>query len=400
MQRNVNILLILSTVQKARRDKLSGIYDYARRHGWNTETVEPHPFARPVSDILAEHHIDGIIIDGHEACCKLPRNLKGRPPVVRIDAPPRSASALKCVNHDSAATAQLAAKTLLKSGFRHYAFLGTNPSIYWSIDRCHDFAAEIAAAGFKCYVFNGKEDALDGWLASLPKPCGLFAAMDLRAKTVADKCRKLGIRIPDEIAVLGVDNDEQLCESTYPALSSILPDFRHAGELAAALLDRTLRGEDTSAETILYGPLCVVTRESTRFMKVNLSGVSRANEFIRRNSCAGIKVADVVKAVAMPRRTLETHFFRSTGHTILDEILRTKLDKVREILSTTTRPIGLIASSCGFNSDIHLKNLFKKRFGMSMRDYRKNARCIQKASKTTTPMPNRRPCVVLSNLTS
>jgi LacI family transcriptional regulator len=209
------------------------------------------------------------------------------------------------------------------------------------------------------------------WLLALPKPCGIMAAIDLRAKQVLDTCLAAGIRVPEEIAVVGVDNDETLCENTLPTLSSVLPDFEGGGYLAAELLDRLMRGIQKKPTQLTYGVRRLVQRQSTLYVPKSDRLIGQAVEFIRLNACAGIAVMDDVEKMNVSRRYAERHFRAACGHSILEEIQRRRLERVCALLRETHLPIRAIGERCGYDSEIYLKVLFKKRFGTTMRAYRK-----------------------------
>lgn len=369
------VVVRLSTVQKARRDKLNGIYRYARRHGWDVQVAEDHPFAPKFANIVKARAPDGLILDGDAALDSVRQLLPTGVPIVYLDCPALSNDT---INHDNTETAHLAARSLLRLNLVHYAYVGTNPGVDWSCRRGAAFADTIVVGGGTCSVYDiastrrvrGDATRLRAWLVALPKPCGVFAAMDLRAKDVMNACASAGIKVPDDIALLGVDDDEPLCESTYPSLSSVAPDFQRGGMLAAELLDAKMWGQTTDAIPRLYGPQRIVVRESMRRYPVRTCAVSDAVEFIRRNACSGIRVEDVIPIMKVSRRTAEMSFRHATGHSILNEIECVRLDAVQTMLRANTHPINFIAQACGYNSDAYLKNLFKKRFGLSMRAWR------------------------------
>ena len=373
------VLVMLSTVQKARRDKLAGIYRAARGRGWDLRVVERHPFAPSLQDLLHDRLPDGAIVDGDGESGALPDALARHVPVVYLDRNSDAPDEI-IVNHDSAATARAVADYLVGLGLRHFAFVGTSPSVWWSEIRAQVFREAVQTAGGTYDIYapartKAREGSrLRNWLAELPRPCGVFAAMDIRASTVLESCSAVGLRVPDEIAVIGVDNDELLCESRWPALSSIQPDFQRAGELAVELLDNLLNGRTIPSSRHTYGPARIVVRESTRRLGANAARIRPALAFIRQNARAGIGVQDVVNVLGVSRRTMELSFRRATGQSILEAIQATRLDAVCRLLAETDTPIGLIAESCGYRSDTYLKNLFKRRFGQSMRAYRNTAR--------------------------
>jgi LacI family transcriptional regulator len=187
-----------------------------------------------------------------------------------------------------------------------------------------------------------------------------------------DACAWAGLAVPDEVAVLGVDNDEDLCETTTPPMSSILLDAERASYEAAEQLDALMRRATRKRKVITYGPVHVVSRRSTETTQIADIVVVQALEFIALNACSGIGVPDVVRHIRASRRLAEIRFRRELGHTILDEIQRVRLARVCTHLRETNLQIGEIVRACGFDSESHVSILFRRRFGCTMRDFRKN----------------------------
>src|SRR3954447_13908646 len=160
------------------------------------------------------------------------------------------------------------------------------------------------------------EDEIGQWLLTLPRPVGVMGAYDIRARHVLDACRRVGLPVPDQVAVVGVDNDEFLCSLTDPPLSSVAPDTRRTGYEAAALLDRLMSGrERRRGQAIFVEPLGVVTRRSTDVLAVGDGDISAAVQFIREHACEGIAVKDVLAEVPLSRRVLEDRFRKLLGRT-------------------------------------------------------------------------------------
>lgn len=174
------------------------------------------------------------------------------------------------------------------------------------------------------------------WLLDLPKPCGIMVAFDFKARQVLECCLRCGIPVPGDVAVIGVDNDEAICENTTPTLSSVLPDFEGGGYRAAELLDPLMRRTRRKPVTLTYGVKRIVHRQSSQHTSNPNWIALKAKEFIRLNACMDISVNDVAKHLNVSRRLAELRF--------------------RE--------------ACGYPTETHLKVLFKKRFGMTMREYR------------------------------
>lgn len=373
------VLVVLSTVHKARRDKLQGILKYVRLHGpWDVQTVEAHPHIARLGS-FKNWQPDGMIRDGSYP---IPfRGLRAlKIPTVLLDTNGRRTGRCFCVDHDSRRTAEAVADYYLRQGLEQFAFVGSVPRCFWSTARAEGFASRLAEHGHGCAIYQPKngmdwgleQEHMRRWLLSLPRPCGIMAAMDLRAKQVLDTCRLAEIRVPDELMVIGVDNDETICENTLPPLSSALPDFERGGYMAAELLDRLMRKTQRRAVQLAYGLNRIVIRQSTQRFRVPNPVATAVLEFIRLNACAGITVKDVVKHVKVSRRLAELRFREACGHSILDEIRHCRLDRVCVLLRETNLPIGEIGKRCGYENETYLKTLFKRRFGATMRAYRKH----------------------------
>jgi len=180
--------------------------------------------------------------------------------------------------------------------------------------------------------------------------------------------------VPDDIAVVGVDNDLTICENTTPTLSSVFPDFEGGGYLAAELLENLLRGIRGKPRHLTYGIRGVIQRRSSLHLRRSDQLIATAVEFIRLNACAGITVPDVAGHLNVSRRYAECHFRAVLGRSILNEIQNRCLERICALLRETNQPIRQIGESCGYDSETYLKTLFKRRFGMTMRDYRLRAR--------------------------
>ncbi len=377
------VLVALSTVEKAYRDKLKGVLKYAHLNGpWDVQTVDTHPFIARLGT-LRNWRPDGII---REASKPLPFHIArvGSIPTVLLDSPSAVCRRHSCVNHDSRQTAEAVADAFLRQGLEHFAYVGSIPQSYWSQRRERAFVQRLAKRGCACAVYDPEDVAetkdwgleqrhMLRWLRTLPTPCGIMAALDLRAKQVLDTCLVGELRVPEDFAVIGVDNDETLCENTTPTLSSVLPDFERGGYLAAELLDRTMRGLQDKPTGLTYGVKQIVHRQSSlRIGNANRLAASAA-EFIRINACAGITVLDVVRHLNVSRRLAELRFREACGRSLLDEIQNRRLERVCNLLRETHLPISAIGSRCGYQSELYLKVLFKKRFGTTMRAYRKKS---------------------------
>jgi len=191
---------------------------------------------------------------------------------------------------------------------------------------------------------------------------------------VLDACRRLGVPVPDEVAVVAVDNDELLCELAHPPLSSVIPNTRRTGYEAAALLDRLMNGGRARGETHLIPPLGVATRQSTDVLAIEDPHVSRAVRYIREHACDGINVRDVLRAVPQSRRLLEARFKKLLGRTPHEEILRVQLRRVKQLLTETDLPLETIAERTGFAHPEYLSVVFRREVGQPPSRYRAQGR--------------------------
>ena len=367
---------------RKRTRTIQGILKYARLNGpWDVQTLEARPYI-PMLGQFKNWRPDGIITRGlNETPAVLASVRVQNVPTVFLDAISPCSRHRHSVAHNPHAISEPVADFYMQQGLMHFAFVGTVPSAEWSSARAEAFANRLAQNGHTCAVYAPvttedwglEQKHMRKWLLSLPKPCGLMAALDLQAKQVLDTCLSAGIRVPEEIAVIGVDNDEMLCENTVPTLSSVLPDFEGGGYMAAELLDRLMRGRDQKSATLTYGIKRMMHRQSSQYsIRPPCRLAASAVEFIRLNACAGITVTDVARHLRASRRLTELRFREACGHSILEEIQRRRLDRVCALLRETRLTMEEIGERCGYQTETYLKVLFKKRFGKTMTEFRRN----------------------------
>lgn len=303
----------------------------------------------------------------------------GSIPVVYLDKDPAQKDGVRfSVNADLEGSAILAAKELLTLDLPCYGFVGFRKDLYWSRGREKAFSEALALNGRTCQIFNNTTDptmkrmtALRKWLKSLPKPCGLFAAFDGTAEEVLSACQLENIAVPQDIALLSVDNNEEICEQTTPTLSSICPDFEKAGYLCGELLTLQLHNPKAAAESRTFGLMGIVRRQSTIRSGKGDQKVAEAMEYIRQNACRRIHVRDVAKFMGCSKRTAELRFLQFTQHTIAEEIREIRLTRAFSLLRKPNQAIESIANLCGYASDSTLRYAIKVRTGLSMRAWRK-----------------------------
>jgi LacI family transcriptional regulator len=276
--------------------------------------------------------------------------------------------------------ARLAAEHFLERQFRHFAYVGLEDRA-WSLRRERAFRERLKEAGFEPHVFHQsskprdrvwekEQELLAAWIESLPTPLGLFACNDDRGRQVLETCRLANLHVPEDIAVLGVDNDDVFCELSDPPLSSVALNAETAGYRAAELLDGMMQGKIRKPRRIIVEAVGVVTRRSTDIVAIKDADVASALQYIRAEQGRGISVDRVAEEVAMSRRSLEKRFRDSIGRTILEEIQLVRLESAKRLLLETTYPISKVAEFSGFGSTGYFIQFFQKRVGKTPRKYR------------------------------
>lgn len=384
------VMILLEMSNKINRDRIQGILRYERLYGpWRLHIVEGKRFEQPSRD-LKSLGVDGVIA-GTTLTELLEPIMRARMPTVLFDPLDPTATKLyplfrySTVCCDSLSVGRMGAEYLLEQGFSQFAFVGDIWDSNWALKRRDGFVKRLAAAGKRCHVYHSlsekarsdwgvEQKAMAAWLDALPKPIGLMAANDVRGRQVLDTCLMAEISVPDQVAVLGVDNDELICATTNPPMASILRDTEGSGYLSAQMLDRLMRGKSRKREAVLYRPLRVVARQSTEKLQFTDRLAVKAVEFIRINSGIGMNVADVVKQLRVSRRLAELRFRQAVGHSIHDELQNARLAQVRRMLQETDRSIAEITEHCGYESESYLGLVFRKRFNMTMRQFRKTSR--------------------------
>ena len=285
---------------------------------------------------------------------------------------------------NSQQAARMAAEHLLAEGFEAFAFVGI-PGRAWSDRRENGFCAEIAEAGRTAQVFQSslgmhnrhwakEQKLLADWLRSLPKPIGLMACNDDRGREVLAACQAGHVRVPDEIAVIGVDNDSLLCDLSFPPLTSVALNAERGGFEAAELLHKMMAGKEQAPQRIVVEPLYVVSRHSTNILALEDTEVAAAMRFIRDRVDQPIRIQDVADAIGLSRRMLEIRFRKAMGHSLNDEMQRTRLEKAKRLLTETDWSIAKIAASTGYSSGSYLNVLFQRFLGVTPTEYRRQVR--------------------------
>ncbi len=392
------VALRLPTSIKTCRELLRGILQFVHLHGpWAVHLIEGrdgeqkllHPAAWGCTGLivdLSDRYNAARLLEAH-----VPTIITNPTDDVLSPSNPLSLSRISRVECDNAPIGNCAAEYFLERKFRHFAFIGQVNMATWSEQRCNAFCARLAREGFACAVyprltlsarkdFAAEQAHLCDWLNRLPKPVAILAANDVRARQVLDSCLKAGLAVPQDVAVLGVDNDEMLCETTNPQLSSIQMSTEQAGFEAARALDAMMRGaphRKRRQAIITYGFSHLVTRRSTDTIQIADAMVARAIEFIRINAGITVTVDDLTRHLHVSRRSLETRFKAVMGRTVYAEIMRVRLQRVQTQLLTSSMTVEAIAETCGFGHASHLGTVFRQHFGMTMTAYRRQTRHAQ-----------------------
>lgn len=384
------ILYLQSSLNASNNSAMDGVYRYARTAGWRVH-VTPYADAAyirgdhaaaarcpDVRGLLDFWKPDGVIAECGAAGGLLdPGDFKSVPAVF-LDRIPTAGEI--CVTSDARPIAALAAKELLSLNFRTYAYVPFKERVPWSVERGEAFAHFVRMNGCKFHCFRKRpfgDDAetyrtwLREWLRKAPKPLGILAANDYIAEIVLSCAELERIDVPRELAVVGVDNDLDICEHTTPTLTSILLDHERAGYLAAQLLNEKMAHPRKKVAGGTFGPVCVYHRQSTFVYSRSDDRVAAALQHIRRNACDGLSARDVTAAMGCSRRLAEVRFREVTGHSILEEIISVRIERAKYLLGHTSKPIAEIAADCGYGSANALRKVFEPAVGMMPKEWRR-----------------------------
>ena len=369
------VLFFKSSELSSCRKKLAGVTSVARKFGWNVQTVTPIRSEEAARQMIGLWKPDGCIVSCGARANVFPSSVFGKIPHIFIDRPQNAlAKGDSCVYHDSTATANAAARELLSLNLRHYAYANWSVPLIWNTERRNAFAAVMRQHGRDVSYFESRLPVasakslpreLSDWLASLPKPVGILAAADLLSAKIITAARIAKLSVPGDVAVIGIDNDEELCESSVPSLSTVEPDFFRSGAMAAEILNDLLGRRVRKPIRMTYPPLRLVRRESTRRLPKCDKSVSDALELIRRESCNGLAARDVFKLFPCSRRMAELRFRAATGRSILEEIRGIRLAKAKELLSGPPMKLEAIANFCGYKSAVAFSIFFKAETGVT-----------------------------------
>lgn len=387
------IALLVEASRAYGRELLQGVALFARTQvNWSLLHQEMM-LDSAIPDWLDNTRVDGVIarVDVHSIAPLKQLNV----PIVDVRCN-RQFTGVPQVETDNRQVAELAFKHLWNRGFRRFAFCGYRFASY-SDARLQYFRDLVQHFGcpFSSYESQGRPDSnltsleqagvvdvepLGNWLSTLQRPTGLFVCNDIRGQQVLNACQETGIAVPDDIGVIGVDDDEAICTLCDPTLSSVHPDAQRVGYRAAEVLHQMLSGFRPRADVEYVEPKSVTERLSTRVVAIDDAELAKVCRFIRQYACDGINVGDVVQSTSLSRRQLERRFRGVLGRTPHEQITATQLDRVKQLLRETSMTLEEIASKAGYSHTERLCAVFKRETNYTPGEYRASSRTPEKRS--------------------
>ena len=367
MARLPRVALLIETSRSFGRGVLVGVRRYLTEHGPWSAYLETRALESQGPPWLRGWKGDGIL--SRTGTAALARRLRATSvPVVELRSR-RLLPRAPWVGVDNRALGEMVATHLLERGFRSFGLLALDSEDFFR-ERCDNFLSTLRDRGFRCDVlpsptgpWEAQQRRLVRWVRSLPRPAGVMACTDQLGFWLLDACVRAGIRVPEEVAVVGVENDEALCAMSRPPLSSVALPTERIGYEAARMLDRLMRGRSVPRTRIAIEPLGVVARQSSDVVAIDDPRLAAALRHIREQACAGIGVEDVLRAAPMSRSTLERGFRKVLGRSPHDELLRVRLEGARRLLSETDLKLSAVAHRSGFRHVQRLCEQFRAAFG-------------------------------------
>ena len=373
--------------------KHAGICAFGRQKGWNVRFVHYIASTTSFSDYLAIWKPDGIISDN----VAFASDSSGIPTVFLDAKDIDHQCPWPGVFHDPRAAARLAAAEFARLGHRNLAYLPPAAECEWSDGRQDAFRLCARTFAQSISVFPKKRTEtltpaylrrLQDWARALPKPCGVFAANDETASLFLSCCPVVGVKVPQELTVIGVDDIAEICENAFPPLTSVAPAFKESGTMAAELLDALMAGRKVAAHALLFGAVGLTRRESSRRFVGHATALRNARDLILRESCRGLRARDVFVQMKGSRRNAQLQFKAATGRTVLEEITTLRLRQAKRLLQTTSLTLSEIAARCGYKSSSHLRKVFAQRMKTTMGAWRTAHRKMRILRDLPSPQPN------------
>lgn len=376
------VLLAFSPTTETGHALVRGVFEYAKQVGWSIHMINRQD-TKSVENAIAFSHPIGCLVGGHidytRELVKLSSKGGRDFPFVYLDRDPHPRrKKISCVAFDSAAAGRMAANELMKLDLASYGYVAWPRKSYWSETRWDGFRRELDRHGFTAKLFTPRgalastyPKLLGQWLKALPKPAGVFAAIDHIAQEIVRVAEQIGLNIPDDLALIGVDDIGYICDNTGCGITSIISDQKRGGFLAAKLLDDIIAEPRLAPAIRLYPPVSVHHRGSTMRILTTHPSVTRALNLIREKAAGELKAVDVLSLMIGSRRQAERDFRRATGKTVLEKINEVRLESIKELLSNPNKRMSEILANCLWGTPEYLRRFFLKHTGMTMTEWRK-----------------------------
>ena len=376
------VALLVETTRTYTRELLGGVRRYVAEHGpwstfielralesspppwlrnWDGDGIISRTFTQETADIIAATGLPAVETRSSHLCRDLPS-----------------------VGMDNRLIGRTVAEHFLNRGYRTFATYSLHTERFFE-ERVQNFVTTVRAAGCDCALLPERESdsvkdweksqsRLITWLNKLPKPVGIFAANDQMGVRLLDACQRAGLSVPEEVAVVGTENEETLCEFASPPLTSLRFDGATVGYLAAQMLDQLMSGKVLAQREILVPPKGIVVRASSDDLVINDQLVARAARLIREGATTGVTVDEICRKLNASRSTLERRMHTALKRTPKEEIQRIRFRAVEHLLRDTDLTIDNIASQTGFTHSHYLQAAFKERHGITPGEFRKDKR--------------------------
>lgn len=366
-----NVLFLQTLPLQPSREKVAGAMRYVENTPWCVNLIEVNVPPAEVRKTIKHWNPIGCIVERGLSQARAPKRLFAGIPAVYIDqVPQKDTKGEWCVLHDSRASVRRAFAELEKDKPAAFAFVRDARHTAWSNEREMEFMR--LAANRPCAVLE-ESLSLSKELVGLPRPCGLLAATDAVARKVVDAAHLAEITMPDDLRIVGINNDVFVCEHANPTITSVYPDFEGCGYLAMATLHRIVRGTTACPQTMFFGPKEIVRRASTRLLLRRDARVTRALGYIEQHYAdPEIDAARVAGVMGCSRSLADLRFREATGHTIREEIQERRLESAKRLLADPNRVLAAIPSLCGCLSQTTFMRFFKSRVGKTMSDFRRD----------------------------
>lgn len=378
------ILLFQHVDSYGARLRHEGITDFAKEVGWAVQSYEEPVDAVKLEQIRAFWNPIGSILSPNNGIEEYNASLFAPCRTVLLDSfPPVGMERFCTVITDSCTVVELAARELLATRCASYGFVSWPTRRMWSENRRITFAKILATHGMRLREFKPSHSDISQqdlqqemvtWVQSLPKPCGVLTANDRIGTHFLSACLMAHVEVPFECIVVGVDDNDKLCESVNPTLSSVGLDFKASGYRAAQMLYQLLHGQLQDHPIVSIPPIGFTRRNSSRVFLQTDRHALQASELIRAKACRGLEARDVLSIFPCSRRLAEIRFRKATGRSVLDEIRAVRIENAKRLLKNPFQRLDAVAEQCGYESDTTFRRIFKQETGLTLREWQRQER--------------------------